>query len=86
MTIDEILDRSLESEEDVVQFFEALKEARFIFHPDERAMDYVNESGPTFDVEQAIRFDDLVSRCFELLDDRVYEVCLRVFDPEALEE
>jgi hypothetical protein len=89
MNTEKLLDRTIETETDVREFFEALKAESFIFHPDDLGESYMNKSGRTFTDEEAEKFDKILDDCHKVCSsdsELIYTICLEVFDPEALEE
>lgn len=55
------------------------------WHPDDSAADLINTETrlPTFTTEQALKVDDIVSKCFKLLGTKVYEIGAKAQEANA---
>lgn len=84
VTASELLDREIENEDDVRAFFVDIARYPIIFHPDENGQQYVNGSTGerTFTEDEAIKFNVLVDKCFDLVGERIYEISYVTQDGE----
>lgn len=77
-----MLTRTINTKEDIKDWFTDLVDAGFIFHPDELAENYEdNEGNPSFTPEECVLYDALMEKAFEVADEEVYDIMLDIVEP-----
>lgn len=77
-----MLTRTINTKEDIHDWFTDLFNASFIIHPDEMGENYEdNEGNPSFTPEECVLYDALMEKAFEIADEEVYDIMLDIAEP-----